>query len=77
MARHQSAIMNWSQYLAARFVVMGLMMFGFAGGLPFGAMTSSILAGQVGPQRTMTIVGLAAMALCIPLTWRRIIIRQR
>ncbi|MEM7287856.1 MAG: MFS transporter [Actinomycetota bacterium] len=57
--------------------VMGLMMFGFAGGLPFGAMTSSILAGQVGPQRTMTIVGLAAMAICIPLTWRRIIVRQR
>lgn len=57
--------------------VMGLMMFGFAGGLPFGAAASSILAAQVGPQRTMTIVGLAAMALCIPLTWRRTIIGQR
>ena len=57
--------------------VMGLMMFGFAGGLPFGAMTSSILAGQVGPQRTMTIVGLAAMVVCIPLTFRRPILGIR
>ena len=57
--------------------VMGLMMFGFAGGLPFGAMTSSILAAQVGPQRTMTIVGVAAMVLCIPLTWRPSMLRQR
>ena len=57
--------------------VMGLMMFGFAGGLPLGAVTSSILAGQVGPQRTMTIVGIAALVLCIPLTWRRRILSIR
>lgn len=76
MASHRTLLqMRTPPELMGR--VMGLMMFGFAGGLPFGAMTSSILAGQVGPQRTMTIVGIAAMVLCIPLTWRRSMLRQR
>lgn len=57
--------------------VMGLMMFGFMGGLPFGAAISSVLAGQVGPQRTMTIVGLVTIAIALPLTWRRTIARLR
>ena len=76
MASHRTLLqMRTPPELMGR--VMGLMMFGFAGGLPFGAMASSILAGQVGPQRTMTIVGIAAMVLCIPLTWRRSMLRQR
>lgn len=51
--------------------VMGLMTLGFAGGLPFGALAQSLLAPAVGPVMTMRIVGLATMAITIPLTWRR------
>jgi MFS family permease len=51
--------------------VMGLMTLGFAGGLPFGALTQSLLAPAVGPVMTMRIVGIATMCLTIPLTWRK------
>ncbi|MEM7091915.1 MAG: MFS transporter [Actinomycetota bacterium] len=53
--------------------VMGIMTLGFSGGLPFGALVQSILAPAVGPARTMTWVGLATMAITIPLLFRRVI----
>ncbi len=57
--------------------VMGLMMFGFMGGLPIGALTSSVLAPHLGPVVTMRTVGLATMAITIPLTFRRAILDLR
>lgn len=57
--------------------MMGLMMLGFAGALPIGALVSSLLAPQVGPVMTMRIVALSTMAMTIPLTWRRSIIALR
>ncbi|MGI9597340.1 MAG: MFS transporter [Acidimicrobiales bacterium] len=53
--------------------VMGIMILGFAGGLPFGALTQALLAPAIGPQLTMRVVGLATMAITIPLTWRKVI----
>lgn len=53
--------------------VMGIMTLGFAGGLPFGALTQALLAPAIGPVMTMRVVGLVTMAITIPLTWRRII----
>ncbi len=53
--------------------VMGIMILGFAGGLPFGALAQALLAPAIGPQQTMRLVGLVTMALTIPLTWRRAI----
>lgn len=43
--------------------VMGLMTLGFAGSLPIGAVIQASLAPAVGPQRTMTIVGLVTMVI--------------
>ena len=53
--------------------VMGIMTLGFAGGLPFGALTQAVLSPAIGPVMTMRVVGLVTMAVTIPLTWRRII----
>ncbi len=53
--------------------VMGIMILGFAGGLPFGALTQALLAPAIGPVMTMRVVGLLTMAVTIPLTWRRVI----
>jgi predicted MFS family arabinose efflux permease len=57
--------------------MMGLMMLGFMGALPIGALVSSVLAPQLGPVVTMRVVGLATMAMTIPLTWRRSIVSLR
>jgi len=57
--------------------VMGLMMVGFIGGLPVGALVASLLAGPVGPVVTMRIVGLVTIGFTILLTWRRSIIALR
>jgi len=57
--------------------VMGIMMVGFIGGLPVGALAASLLAGPVGPLVTMRIVGLATIGFTILLTWRRSIIALR
>jgi len=57
--------------------VMGLMMLGFAGSLPIGAMTSSVLAPQLGAQVTMRVVGLFTMGVTIALTFRRSILALR
>jgi MFS family permease len=51
--------------------VMGIMTLGFAGGLPFGALTQALLSPAIGPVSTMRVVGLVTMAITIPLTWRR------
>lgn len=55
--------------------VMGIMTLGFSGGLPFGALTQALLAPAVGPVMTMRIVGLATMAITIPLLFRPVIRR--
>lgn len=57
--------------------IMGLMMLGFAGALPIGAVVSSVLAPSLGPIVTMRAVGLVTMAVTIPLTWRRSILTLR
>lgn len=51
--------------------VMGIMILGFSGGLPFGALAQAVLAPAIGPVLTMRVVGLVTMAITIPLTWRR------
>lgn len=53
--------------------VMGLMMLGFAGALPIGAVVQAILAPALGPQRTMTWVGLGTMCICLPMLVRPVI----
>ncbi len=53
--------------------VMGIMVLGFSGGLPFGALTQALLAPAIGPVLTMRTVGLVTMAITIPLTWRKVI----
>jgi len=55
--------------------VMGLMMLGFAGSLPIGALVSSVLAPWLGPVVTMRSVGLFTMVITISLTWRKAITR--
>lgn len=57
--------------------VMGLMMLGFAGALPVGALVSSVLAPAIGPVLTMRTVGLVTMAITIPLTFRRSFLELR
>ena len=57
--------------------VMGLMMLGFVGALPFGALVASVLAPRLGPVLTMRTVGLVTMAITIPLTWRKSILQLR
>ena len=57
--------------------VMGLMMLGFAGSLPIGALTSSVLAPQLGAQVTMRVVGAITMVVTMSLTFRRSIIALR
>lgn len=53
--------------------VMGIMTLGFSGGLPFGALTQAVLAPALGPIMTMRLVGLATMAVTLPLLMRPII----
>ena len=57
--------------------VMGLMVLGFAGSLPIGAVASSVLAPQLGPQVTMRVVGAATMVITMALTFRRSIMDLR
>jgi len=57
--------------------VMGLMMLGFAGALPIGALVASVLAPRLGPVLTMRWVGLGAIAIGVGLTWRRSITSLR
>lgn len=56
---------------------MGLMMLGVSGSLPIGAMTSSVLAPQLGPQNTMRVVGAATMVVTMALMFRRSIMDLR
>ncbi len=53
--------------------VMGIMMLGFAGGLPIGAALSALLTPRLGLQETMTWVGAVTIAFTAPLLWRRVI----
>ncbi len=53
--------------------MMGLMILGFSGGLPFGAFAQSVLAPAYGPVITMRIVGFVTMCVTIPLLWRKAI----
>ena len=57
--------------------VMGLMMLGFTGALPIGALVSSVLAPRLGPVLTMRTVGLVTMACTMALTWRKAITELR
>lgn len=57
--------------------VMGIMTLGFSGGLPFGALTQAVLAPAVGPVLTMRYVGLATMAITMPLLLFRRAVRDR
>ena len=76
MASHRTLVQtNTPPEMMGR--VMGLMMFGFAGALPIGALVSSVLAPWLGPVVTMRAVGVATMAMTIPLTWRRSILELR
>ncbi len=56
--------------------VMGIMTLGFSGGLPFGALTQTVLAPALGPVWTMRAVGLVTMAITIPLLLLRPSIRD-
>lgn len=56
--------------------VMGIMTLGFSGGLPFGALTQTVLAPALGPVWTMRTVGLVTMAITIPLLLLRPSIRN-
>ncbi len=56
--------------------VMGIMTLGFSGGLPFGALTQTVLAPALGPVLTMRTVGLVTMAITIPLLLLRPSIRN-
>ena len=56
--------------------VMGIMTLGFSGGLPFGALAQTVLAPSLGPVITMRVVGLATMAITIPLLLLRPSIRN-
>lgn len=56
--------------------VMGIMTLGFSGGLPFGALTQTVLAPALGPVLTMRAVGLVTMAITIPLLLLRPSIRN-
>lgn len=53
--------------------VMGIMMLGFAGGLPIGAGISALLTPTLGLQETMTVTGIATMCITIPLLSRKAI----
>lgn len=76
MASHRTLLQtNTPPVMMGR--MMGLMMLGFMGALPIGALVSSVLAPQLGPVVTMRVVGLATMAMTIPLTWRKSIVALR
>ena len=76
MASHRTLIQsNTPPEMMGR--VMGLMMLGFAGALPIGALVASVLAPRLGPVLTMRWVGLGAIVLGVALTWRRPITRLR
>ncbi|MEM8705923.1 MAG: MFS transporter [Actinomycetota bacterium] len=57
--------------------VMGLMMTGFMGGLPIGALAAGLLSTSVSPARTMTVVGVATIGVAGALSWRRSIVGLR
>lgn len=57
--------------------VMGIMTLGFSGGLPFGALAQGVLAPAIGPVLTMRYVGLATMAITMPLLLFRRAVRDR
>lgn len=76
MASHRTLMQsNTPKEMMGR--VMGLMMLGFAGALPIGALVASVLAPRLGPVLTMRWVGLGAIALGVALTWRRSITSLR
>ncbi len=76
MASHRTLIQsNTPAEMMGR--VMGLMMLGFAGALPIGALVASVLAPRLGPVLTMRWVGLGAIVLGVALTWRRSITSLR
>lgn len=56
--------------------VMGITTLGYSGGLPFGALAQTVLAPALGPVVTMRVVGLATMAVTIPLLLLRPSIRN-
>ncbi|MCP3934497.1 MAG: MFS transporter [Actinomycetia bacterium] len=72
MASHRTLLQgNTDPQMMGR--VMGLMMLGFAGGLPLGAAISAILTRFVDGQSVMTIVGVVTMCITLPLLGRRTI----
>ncbi len=76
MASHRTLMQsNTQKEMMGR--VMGLMMLGFAGALPIGALVASVLAPRLGPVLTMRWVGLGAIVLGVALTWRRSITSLR
>ena len=70
MASHRTLLQgNTEPAMMGR--VMGLMMLGFAGGLPIGAAVSATLTRFVDGQTAMTIVGAATICITLPLMGRR------
>ena len=57
--------------------VMGLTMTGFMGGLPVGALVSSLLSTSLEPAMTMRVVGLVTIGLAGALSWRPSIVGLR
>lgn len=70
MASHRT-VLQGSTEPAMMGRVMGLMMLGFAGGLPIGAAAAAVLTRFVDGQTTMTIAGVATICLTLPLLGRR------
>lgn len=70
MASHRT-VLQGSTEPAMMGRIMGLMMLGFAGGLPIGAAIAAVLTRFVDGQTTMTIVGAATICLTFPLLARR------
>ena len=76
MASHRTLVQtNTPPEMMGR--VMGLMMLGFVGALPIGALISSVLAPRLGPVLTMRWVGVVTIIIGVALTWRPAIRRLR
>ena len=70
MASHRT-VLQGSTDSAMMGRVMGLMMLGFAGGLPIGAAAAAILTHFVDGQTAMTVVGAGTICMTFPLLARR------
>lgn len=70
MASHRTLVQGLTEP-AMMGRVMGIMMLGFAGGAPIGALMSAILTPTIGLQETMTVTGLITMSITAPLLWRK------